>query len=163
MEAGDPRRGGDHGAGRDHADQDREIRAALANALEAGASILASGGSALDAVETAVKKLEDNPHFNAGRGAVFTYQGTNELDAAIMEGAERRSGAVPGATGDRNPVSLARAVMEKEPARHAERRGADEFSRLQDLPQVAPEWFELPERRRQLEEMKASGDGSTWT
>ncbi len=67
-------------------DQDREIRAALANALEVGGSILAAGGAALDAVEATVKTLEDDPHFNAGRGGVLTYDGASELDAAIMEG-----------------------------------------------------------------------------
>src|SRR3712207_6052657 len=135
-------------------DQDREIRAALANALEAGCDILRAGGSALDAVEAAVKKLEDNAHFNAGRGSVFTYQGTNELDAAIMEGCERRSGAVAGATSTRNPVSLARAVMEKSPHVMLSGQGADQFSRDQGLEQAGPDWFAIPERRRQLEEMK---------
>ncbi len=141
-------------------DQDREIRAALANALEAGGSVLAAGGSALDAVETAVKKLEDNAHFNAGRGSVFTYQGTNELDAAIMEGCERRSGAVAGATSTRNPVSLARAVMEKSPHVMLSGAGADQFSRDQGLEQAGPEWFGIPERKHQLEQMKAQG--SNW-
>jgi beta-aspartyl-peptidase (threonine type) len=139
------------------ADQDREIRAALTDALRTGSDILAGGGNALDAVEAAVKKLEDNPHFNAGRGAVFTYQGTNELDAAIMEGTERRSGAVAGATSTRNPVTLARAVMEKSPHVMLSGAGADQFSRDQGLEQAGPDWFGLPERRRQLEEMKANG------
>jgi beta-aspartyl-peptidase (threonine type) len=138
-------------------DQDREIRAALASALETGGSILAGGGSALDAVEAAVKKLEDNAHFNAGRGAVFTYQGTNELDAAIMEGKERRSGAVAGATSTRNPVSLARAVMEKSPHVMLSGAGADQFSRDQGVEQAGPDWFAIPERRRQLEEVKQNG------
>ena len=140
------------------AEDERDIRAALSQALDTGSAILAGGGSALDAVEAAVKELEDNPHFNAGRGAVFTYQGSNELDAAIMDGNGRRSGAVAGATGTRNPVSLARAVMEKSPHVMLSGRGADEFSRLQGLEQVGPEWFAIPERRRQLEEMKASGE-----
>jgi beta-aspartyl-peptidase (threonine type) len=141
------------------ADQDREIRAALANALEIGGDILAAGGSALDAVEAAVKKLEDNVHFNAGRGSVFTYQGTNELDAAVMEGSERRSGAVAGATATRNPVSLARAVMEKSPHVMLSGAGADQFSRDQGLEQAGPEWFAIPERRRQLDEMRSSESG----
>ena len=135
-------------------DQDREIRAALANALATGSSILAAGGSALDAVEATVKKLEDNAHFNAGRGSVFTYQGTIELDAAIMEGSERRSGAVAGATGTRNPVSLARAVMEKSLHVFLNREGADQFSRDKNLEQAPPEWFATPERRHQHELMK---------
>ena len=140
-------------------EEDRDIRAALAGALEIGAAVLKGGGSALDAVEAAVRALEDDPHFNAGRGSVFTYQGTNELDAAIMEGAERRSGAVAGVTSTRNPVSLARAVMEHSPHVMLSGRGADQFSRDQDLEQVGPEWFEIPERRRQLEEMRRSEGG----
>jgi beta-aspartyl-peptidase (threonine type) len=139
------------------ADQDQAVRAALGNALEVGGSILAGGGAALDAVEATVKALEDDPHFNAGRGAVLTYDGASELDAAIMEGKERRSGAVAGATGTRNPVSLARSVMEKSPHVMLSGAGADLFSREQGLDQAGPEWFALPERRRQLEEMKRRG------
>ncbi len=138
--------------------EEQDIRAALRHALDTGASILASGGSALDAVEATVKELEDDPHFNAGRGAVFTYQGSSELDAAIMDGNGRRSGAVAGATATKNPVTLARAVMEQSPHVMLSGAGADEFSRQQDLEQAEPEWFAIPERRRQLEEMKQSGD-----
>ncbi|HEX8534112.1 MAG TPA: isoaspartyl peptidase/L-asparaginase [Allosphingosinicella sp.] len=141
------------------ADQEREIRAALANALEVGSDILTAGGSALDAVEAAVKKLEDNAHFNAGRGSVFTYQGTTELDAAIMEGRERRSGAVAGATATRNPVSLARAVMEKSPHVMLSGGGADQFSRDQGLEQAGPEWFSTPARRQALDDMLSNRDG----
>ncbi|MEA3018232.1 MAG: L-asparaginase / beta-aspartyl-peptidase, partial [Sphingomonadales bacterium] len=86
---------------------DRAIRAALDHALATGAAILEAGGSALDAVEAAACELEDDPHFNAGRGSVFTFQGTIEMDAAIMEGAGRNAGAVTGATATRNPISLA--------------------------------------------------------
>ena len=139
-------------------EQDREIRAALSHALRTGSEILASGGKALDAVEAAVRELEDNPYFNAGRGAVFTYQGTSELDASIMDGSERSAGAVTGVTATRNPISLARAVMEKSPHVMLSREGADQFSREQELEQVGPEWFAIPERRRQLEELKARGD-----
>lgn len=139
-------------------DDDREIRAALTHALDSGSRILAAGGHALDAVEAAVRELEDNPHFNAGRGAVFTYQGTNELDAAIMDGSGRAAGAVTGVTATRNPVTLARAVMEKSPHVFLSREGADEFSRQQGLEQTGPEWFAIPERRRQLDEMRRGGD-----
>ncbi len=104
-----------------------------------------------------MKELEDDPHFNAGRGAVFTYQGSSELDAAIMDGNGRRSGAVAGATATKNPVTLARAVMEQSPHVMLSGAGADEFSRQQDLEQAEPEWFAIPERQRQLEEMKQSG------
>jgi beta-aspartyl-peptidase (threonine type) len=139
-------------------EQDREIRASLERALTAGGEILAAGGSALDAVERAACVLEDDPSFNAGRGAVFTYQGTNELDAAVMDGRSRDAGAVTGVTGTRNPVSLARAVMEHSPHVFLSREGADQFSRDQGLEQVGPEWFATEERRRQLEAMRAEGD-----
>ena len=105
------------------AEQERRSAPALDRALDAGAAILAAGGSALDAVEAAVRVLEDDPHFNAGRGSVFTYEGTNELDAAIMDGRDRDAGAVTGVTATRNPISLARAVMEREPARLPQPRG----------------------------------------
>ncbi len=137
---------------------EREIRAALEHALDTGSAVLEAGGSALDAVEAAVRELEDNPHFNAGRGSVFTYQGTNELDAAIMDGATRDAGAVTGVSATRNPVSLARAVMEHSPHVMLSREGADQFSRERDLEQVGPEWFATVERRRQLDEMKARAD-----
>jgi beta-aspartyl-peptidase (threonine type) len=138
--------------------QDVEIRAALDRALAAGGAVLAEGGDALDAVERAARILEDDPNFNAGRGAVFTYQGTNELDAAVMEGRGRDAGAVTGVTATRNPVSLARAVMEQSPHVFLSREGADQFSREHGLEQVGPEWFATPERRRQLEAMR-SEDG----
>jgi beta-aspartyl-peptidase (threonine type) len=137
-------------------EQERELRAGLAAALEAGSRILAAGGAALDAVEATAKVLEDDPNFNAGRGSVFTYQGTNEMDAAIMDGAARNAGAVTGATATKNPISLARAIMEYSPHVFLSREGADLFSRDHGLEQAGPEWFAIPERRRQLEEMKES-------
>ncbi len=94
-------------------------RASLAQAAEAGAKVLDQGGSSLDAVEAAIRILEDDPLFNAGRGAVFTAEGKNELDAAIMDGSNLKAGAVAGVTRTRHPISLARAVMEKSP--HAKR------------------------------------------
>jgi L-asparaginase / beta-aspartyl-peptidase len=136
-------------------EQEGEIRAALDRALGAGSVILGQGGLALDAVEASARLLEDDPHFNAGRGAVFTYQGTNELDAAVMDGRGRDAGAVTGVTATRNPVSLARAVMEHSPHVFLSREGADQFSREQGLEQVGPEWFATDERRRQLEVMRS--------
>ena len=132
-----------------------EHLAALEGARDAGSAILATGGSALDAVVAAVAVLEDDPKFNAGRGAVFTYHGTTELDAAIMDGATRAAGAVAAATHTRNPVRLARAVMEASPHVFLSGPGADEFSREQGLEQVDPDWFATAERWRQLEELKA--------
>ncbi len=130
---------------------DAEVREALA----AGGAILDNGGTALDAVEATVRLLEDSPHFNAGRGAVFTAEGTNELDASIMDGATREAGAVAGVTATRHPISLARAVMERSPHVMLARDGADAFSLEQGLEQAGPEWFRTEERLRQLEELRA--------
>ena len=138
------------------AEEDASIRAAIDHALATGARMLEAGRDALDAVEAAARELEDDPHFNAGRGSVFTYQGTTEMDAAIMDGRTRAAGAVAGATGTRNPVSLARAVMEQSPHVMLSREGADEFSRQKGLDQAPPEYFEVEWRRRQYEEVKAS-------
>lgn len=138
------------------AEQDSGARAGLTNALDAGAAVLAEGGSAMDAVAAAVIELENDAHFNAGHGAVFTYEGINELDASIMDGATRRAGAVTGARHTRNPVLLARAVMEHSPHVMLSRDGADQFSREQGLDQVEPAYFATPERWRQLEELKAN-------
>ena len=134
---------------------ERSIRAALDHALSTGSALLASGGSAINAVEAAVGELEDDPHFNAGRGAVFTYDGRNELDAAIMDGRDRSAGAVTGITETRHPVSLARAVKDHSPHVLLRGRGADQFSRDQGLEQVENSWFATEERRRQLDEMMA--------
>lgn len=139
--------------------QEAETRAGLNRALDAGSAILKAGGSSLDAVEAAVKVLEDDPHFNAGRGAVFTYEGTNELDSAIMDGRTRAAGAVAGVTRTRHPVSLARAVMENSPHVFLSGKGADQFSVEQGLEQADPSWFATPERKRQLEELKAKKIG----
>jgi L-asparaginase / beta-aspartyl-peptidase len=135
---------------------DRKHRAGLEAALEAGAAILSSGGSALDAVEAAARALEDNPLFNAGRGAVLTFDATTELDAAIMDGRRRDAGAVTGVSNTRNPISLARVVMEKSPHVFLGGKGADRFAVEQGLEQAPPGYFDIPERRRQLEELKAN-------
>lgn len=137
------------------AEQDGAARAGLTKALEAGSAILKDGGSAMDAVSAAIMVLEDDEHFNAGRGAVFTYKGVNELDASIMDGKTLGAGAVTGARYTKNPILLARAVMEKSPHVMLSREGADEFSREQGLEQVNPDYFATPERWRQLEELKA--------
>jgi len=140
------------------ADQEQSARDGLGRALAAGADILAAGGGAVDAVEAAARVLEDDPWFNAGRGAVFTYEGRNELDASIMDGETRAAGAVTGVTATRNPISLARAVMEKSPHVFLSTDGADLFSIEQGLEQCGPDWFATAERRRQLDELKAQGD-----
>jgi L-asparaginase / beta-aspartyl-peptidase len=129
--------------------------AGLRAALAAGAAVLSGGGGALDATEAAVAVLEDDPHFNAGRGSVFTWDGRIECDAAVMDGRRRDAGAVAGVTATRHPVALARAVMERSPHVLLSGAGADAFSREQGLEQAAPEWFATAERRRQLDEIKA--------
>jgi len=137
------------------AEKQAAYREALAAARDAGAKVLAGGGSALDAVEAVIVMLEDDPKFNAGRGAVFTWEGTTELDASIMDGRTRAAGAVAGVTRTRNPIRLARAVMETSPHVMLAGAGADQFSREQGLEQAEPAWFATPERQRQLEELKA--------
>ncbi len=131
-------------------DKEAAYRAGLDAALAAGQKVLAGGGSSLDAVEATIRVLEDNPLFNAGKGAVFTADGRNELDASIMDGASRRAGAVTGVTRTRNPISLARVVMERSPHVLLAREGADQFSLEQGLPQVDPSYFRTEERWQQL-------------
>ncbi|MEA1674057.1 isoaspartyl peptidase/L-asparaginase [Nitrospirillum sp. BR 11163] len=123
-------------------------QAGMTAALEAGTAVLKSGGAAVDAVEAAVKVLEDDPLFNAGRGAVFTAAGRNEMDAAIMDGATLKAGSVATVTHTRHPVSLARAVMEKTPHVMLAGEGADAFSKEAGLEQADPAWF-FTERRWQ--------------
>lgn len=136
-------------------EQEAGVRAGLDAALDAGSKILAGGGSAVDAVEAAIKVLEDDPHFNAGKGAVFTWDATHTLDAAIMDGKDRSAGAVAGSTTTRHPVSLARKVMTSSPHVLLAGAGADEFAREQGLEQVPNSWFDTPLRRQQLDVMKA--------
>ena len=136
-----------------------EYAGALGAALDAGAKVLAAGSSSLDAVEAAVVLLEDDPHFNAGRGAVFTYNGTNELDASVMDGRTRAAGAATGLSHVKNPVRLARAVMEHSPHVFLSGVGAEEFARGQDIELVDPDWFATAERWRQLQELKARNLG----
>jgi beta-aspartyl-peptidase (threonine type) len=125
-------------------------RASLAQAAEAGAKVLDQGGSSLDAVEAAIRILEDDPLFNAGRGAVFTADGKNELDAAIMDGSNLKAGAVAGVTRTRHPISLARAVMEKSPHVMLIGAGADAFSVQVGLEQVDPSFFFTESRWQSL-------------
>lgn len=131
-------------------------RAALEQALRAGHAILSGGGSSLDAVTAAVKVLEDSPLFNAGKGAVFTLDGRNELDAAIMEGRTLRAGAVAGVTRIRNPVELARAVMERSSHVLLAGAGAEQFAESIGMPFVDPSYFHTPERWDQLQRLKAA-------
>ena len=137
-------------------EQDAAARAGLSAALDAGAKVLAAGGEALYAVMEAVSVLEDDPAFNSGRGAVLTHEGTISLDAAIMAG-DARAGAVAGVTTARNPVKLARAVLDHGAHVFLAGEGADAFSAAHGLEQASEEWFVIPERRRQLAELQAHG------
>ncbi|MDO9609663.1 MAG: isoaspartyl peptidase/L-asparaginase [Brevundimonas sp.] len=129
-------------------EQDAAYRASLQRALDAGSAVLTQGGSALDAVQAAVQLMEDDPLFNAGRGAVFTAAGRNELDAAVMNGADLTAGAVAGLTTTRHPIAAARAVMEQSPHVMLIGPGADAFAAQAGLEQVDPAFF-FTERRWQ--------------
>ncbi len=128
--------------------------AGLQSALMAGYMVLNKGGSAVDAVETAVKILEENPLFNAGKGAVFTNEGRNELDAAIMNGKNLSAGSVASVTTIRHPISAARAVMEKSPHVMMIGQGAEAFAGQQGLEMVDPKYFFTEERWRGLDRTK---------
>lgn len=143
----------------EHGDADHEGRArqGLRDALDAGAAILGKGGSSVDAVEAAVRILEDDPCFNAGRGSTLNAEGLVELDAAIMDGSNRRAGAVAGLRTTRAPVSLARILMERGPHVFLSYEGADRVARDAGLEQVENGWFITAERRRQLDELLAKG------
>ncbi|MGV3555669.1 MAG: isoaspartyl peptidase/L-asparaginase family protein [Croceibacterium sp.] len=141
------------------ADEEARVRAALIEAREAGAAILAAGGSALDAVEAAVRRLEDAPEFNAGRGATLTYDGGFELDAAVMDGATRAAGAVTGVRTVRNPVTLARTLMEQGPHVFLAGSGAEAFAREHGIEEAPEGWFEVERRRAQWDEFRTRGEG----
>jgi len=143
--------------GRLDPEQEKCARAGLEAALAAGAAILDKRESALDAVEAAVRVLEEDPCFNAGRGSVLTASGCIELDAAIMDGRTRAAGAVSGLRTTRTPVSLARRLLEQGPHVFLSGRGGDDFARDSGFEQVENSWFEIPERRRQLDELLGEG------
>jgi isoaspartyl peptidase/L-asparaginase-like protein (Ntn-hydrolase superfamily) len=150
--------GGAGAIARGEATPEREaaIREALRESLRTGSGVLERGGSALDAVEAAVRSMEDSPYFNAGRGAALTSEGTIEHDASIMDGTTRAAGAVSGVGRLRNPVQVARAVMERTPHVHLTGEGAELFARQQGLPMAAQWYFFTPERLEALERVQAS-------
>jgi beta-aspartyl-peptidase (threonine type) len=131
-------------------EKEAAIRADLEAALRAGAKVIADGGSSLDAVTRAVVMLEDSPHFNAGKGAVFNADGINELDASIMEGHTRRAGAVAGLHRIRNPITLARAVMEKSVHVMMIGEGAEKFAKSVGIEFVDPSYFRTEARWQEL-------------
>jgi beta-aspartyl-peptidase (threonine type) len=127
-------------------------RKAMASALAAGEAVLKGGGTSEDAVETVIRLLEDDPLFNAGRGAVFTADGRNELDAAFMDGKTLGAGAVAGVTRARHPISLARAVMEHSKHVFLTGAGADQFAAENGLEMVEPSFFFTERRWKELVE-----------
>ena len=135
-------------------EREKAIRADLDRALDAGQAVLGAGGAALDAVTAAVQVLEDSPYFNAGKGAVFSADGVNELDSAVMDGHGQRAGAVAGVHRIRNPVLLARAVMEKSPHVMLVGDGAEAFATGIGMALVDPSYFRTEERWQQLQDAK---------
>ncbi|WP_210511886.1 isoaspartyl peptidase/L-asparaginase family protein [Pantoea ananatis] len=133
------------------AEKEQAYRQALYDIVTHGQSMLAQGASALDTVTEAVRRLEECPLFNAGKGAVFTRQGTHELDACIMDGRTLQAGAVAGVSRIRNPVLAARALLENSPHVLLAGEGAEAFALAQGLEQVEPDFFSTPERWEQLQ------------
>jgi L-asparaginase / beta-aspartyl-peptidase len=132
-------------------EQEAAYRQAMTRVTEAGAQVLERGGSALDAIQTTIELLEDDPLFNAGRGAVFTAEGRNEHDASIMDGKTLAAGAVAGVSTIRHPIALARAVMEHSPHVMLIGSGAEGFAKARGVEQVDPSYFFTERRWRSLE------------
>jgi beta-aspartyl-peptidase (threonine type) len=149
-------------------EEEGEYRAGLERALTAGYEILKRGGSSLDATEAAVRVLEDDPRFNAGRGSVFTSAGTNEMDASIMDGKTLKAGAVGSVQHIKNPINLARLVMEKSPHVMLDCAGAEAFATANGIELVDQKYFFTQQRWDALQKMKAaekqraSGDGKSF-
>ncbi len=143
-------------------EREAEVRAKLTEALRAGHAILARGGASLEAVSAAIRVLEDSPLFNAGKGAVFNHEGRVELDASLMDGETRKAGAVAGVHHVKNPIELARRVMEHSPHVMMVGEGAERFAKQQGVELVPAEYFHTEERwqqlQRALEKEKAAGD-----
>lgn len=150
-------------------EQEKEYKEKLTEALNAGYAVLNSGGTSIEAVQKSINVMEDSPLFNAGKGAVFTHDGRNELDASIMDGKTRNAGAVAGATTVKNPINAAIAVMEKSPHVLMVSNGADLFAKEQGLTIVDPSYFRTEHRWQQLqkaiekEQVVLDHDGKTAT
>lgn len=133
-------------------DQEKQYREALEQSLRIGHAVLAKGGSSMDAVEASIRFMEDSPLFNAGKGAVFTHEGRNELDAAVMDGKTKKAGSVAGVTIIRNPIAAARAVMEKSEHVMMVGRGAELFATKMGLEIVDPSYFWTERRWKSLQQ-----------
>ncbi len=141
-------------------EREQAYREALNGALDIGEAVLREGGSSLEAVTQTIIFLEDSPLFNAGKGAVFTNAGVNELDASIMNGATLQAGAIGGVTTVKNPITLARAVMEKSEHVMLTGKGAEQFAAEQQLELVDPDYFYTEHRWKALQQAKeAEGEG----
>lgn len=138
-------------------EREAQYRLKLTETVTAGHQVLKRGGTALDAVVTAIVLLEDSGIFNAGKGAVFTSAGTCELDASIMNGANRAAGAVAGVKRIKNPIRAARAVMEHSPHVLMVGSGAEAFAAERGLTLVSPKYFGTEEGRRELEKNQGRG------
>ena len=132
---------------------DAEYRASLSAALNIGKKILSEGGTAMDAVEQTIRTMEDNPLFNAGKGAVFNHDGKNELDAAFMDGSTLAAGSVACVTDIKNPISAARKVMTNSPHVMLIGAGASQFAKEQGLEIVPPSYFYTEKRYNELQEI----------
>lgn len=135
---------------------EQDYRATMTEAIRAGYEILAGGGKSVDAVVAVIKVLEDSPLFNAGKGAVFTHEGSNELDAAIMDGRTLQAGAVAGVKHIRNPIELARLVMERSKHVLLYGAGAEAFAREQGMKMVPQSYFYTKRRWDDLQRVKAA-------
>ena len=139
---------------------DAQYRAALKQALEAGYAVLKQGGRSLDAVQAAIRVMEDDPLFNAGRGSVFAHNGKNEMDAAVMDGSNLKAGAVAAVEHIKNPIDLARLVMDKTPHVLLIGEGAEEFARSQGMPMMPASYFYTQRRWDELQKaLKAEKTG----
>jgi beta-aspartyl-peptidase (threonine type) len=135
-------------------EMEEAYRSKLTEALTVGYEILKNGGGSLEAVEKAIVIMEDSPLFNAGKGAVFTHSGTNELDASVMDGKTLQAGAVAGVKHVKNPIKLAQLVMEKSPHVMLTGEGAEAFAKEQGLEMVSPDYFYTERRWQQLQRKK---------
>jgi len=135
-------------------EQEKEYHFVLNQALEAGMKILQNGGTSLNAVEASIKIMEDSPLFNAGKGSVFTSEGKNEMDAAIMDGKTLKAGSVAGVTTIKNPISCAKTIMQKSEHVMLIGKGAESFAKEQGLELVDPSYFYTDERYKQLKKAK---------
>lgn len=147
--------------GRMTPDQEKEYHMALKRSLLAGYEVLKNKGSSIDAIVAAINIMEDSPLFNAGRGAVFTHDGRNEMDASIMNGADLNAGAVAGVTTIKNPINAARAVMEESEHVMLSGKGAEEFAAIAQLEIVSPDYFKTESRWEGLQKILKEDSSKT--